>query len=319
MKRFLLAVTFVVATLFGTTSFSDEPAKPEVKGGDVCVLCPKNDNVNLAEHLQNISVMVGTTNGSGSGVIITRNVKVGDKEETINFIWTAAHVIEALRNTRTTIVNGQPSQIIEFKDPYIVKELVESGRRVGELRMECTVIKYSDANNGEDLALLMVRKRNFIQDSATFYLDGDMIVKPGTALVHVGSLKGQIGANSFTTGVLSQVGRVLNLGNSNVVFDQSTVTAFPGSSGGGVFLSDNGKYIGMLVRGSGEQFNFIVPIRRMKSFCEKNNMLWSIDESQKMPTLEEILSINVEGDAVAKKQPLTEDAKNFPTILQYKD
>ena len=62
---------------------------------------------------------------------------------------------------------------------------------------------------------------------------------------------------------MSQVGRVLDLGSGGgTVFDQTTVTAFPGSSGGGVFLTD-GKYVGMLVRGAGETFNLIVPVRRM--------------------------------------------------------
>ncbi|HAT67623.1 MAG TPA: hypothetical protein DCS66_24005, partial [Flavobacteriaceae bacterium] len=60
-----------------------------------------------------------------------------------------------------------------------------------------------------------------------------------TELYHVGSLLGQTGSNSMTRGIVSQVGRVLNLGSGDgTVFDQTTVTAFPGSSGGGVFLSE---------------------------------------------------------------------------------
>ena len=50
----------------------------------------------------------------------------------------------------------------------------------------------------------------------------------------------------MTTGIMSQVGRMLALNSSTkVLFDQTTVTAFPGSSGGGVFLTD-GQYIGTL-------------------------------------------------------------------------
>ena len=39
------------------------------------------------------------------------------------------------------------------------------------------------------------------------------------------------------------------------IFDQTTCVAFPGSSGGGVFLKrDDPRYVGMLVRGAGEGF-----------------------------------------------------------------
>ena len=49
------------------------------------------------------------------------------------------------------------------------------------------------------------------------------------------------------------------------VFDQVTAVAFPGSSGGGMFLKDNGEYIGMLTQGvmKLQGFNFIVPVRRI--------------------------------------------------------
>ena len=81
----------------------------------------------------------------------------------------------------------------------------------------------------------------------------------------------------MTRGIVSQVGRVLSLGTGDgTVFDQTTVTAFPGSSGGGVFLSERsgdkaGQYMGMLVRGAGETFNLIVPVRRMRSWAAKQD------------------------------------------------
>jgi len=95
----------------------------------------------LYEHLQNISVTVKAGYSEGSGVIITREVKVGpNKTEKINFVWTAGHVIDGLRSVRTVIVNGQQKRIVEFKDAQIVKELIENGRRVGELKMDAKVI-----------------------------------------------------------------------------------------------------------------------------------------------------------------------------------
>ena len=102
----------------------------------------------------------------------------------------------------------------------------------------------------------------------------------------------------MTRGIISQVGRVLNLGSGDgVVFDQTTVTAFPGSSGGGVFLSERsegkgGQYVGMLVRGAGETFNLIVPVRRMKRWADSQDIGWALDTNLEVPSLEDILKIS---------------------------
>ena len=282
----------------------------------------------LYEHLQKVSVTIKASFSEGSGVLITREVKTGpNTTEKINFVWTAGHVVDGLRSVRTVIVNGQQKRIVEFRDAQIVNELTENGRRVGELKMDAKVIKYSDADNGEDLALLMVRKRSFIDVDAQFFLDGDKITPIGTELYHVGSLLGQQGANSMTRGIMSKVGRVLNLGSGDgVVFDQTTVTAFPGSSGGGVFLSersgdDTGKYVGMLVRGAGEGFNFIVPVRRMHSWAEKNSVLWALDTNEDVPSLSDITSLPIEG--VAEKTDKKDEEKStegeineFPFLIR---
>jgi len=145
----------------------------------------------------------------------------------------------------------------------------------------------------------MVRKRDFVKASAKFHNDGPSIVPIGTKLFHVGSLLGQDGSNSMTSGIMSQVGRVIDLGKADgTVFDQTTVTAFPGSSGGGVFVAGEekemvkhrGQYCGMLVRGAGETFNLIVPVRRMITWAKDNNCSWALDESAKTPTMSELNS-----------------------------
>lgn len=255
----------------------------------------------VAEHLQEISVTIQTDMAEGSGVIITRELRESaeTKEKTkVNFVWTAGHVIEDLRSVRTVVdSDGRDRKLVEFKEPRIVKQLVEDGRRVGEIQMACTVVKYSDSEDGHDLALLMVRKRDFVEQGAKFYLKDDP-VEIGTELFHVGSLLGEMGANSMTSGIMSQVGRTLDLGSgSSRVFDQTTVPAFPGSSGGGVYFADGqhkGEYIGMLVRGAGESFNLIVPIRRVRQWCKSVDLGWAIDPSVKAPSLEEIRDIRVE-------------------------
>lgn len=277
----------------------------------------------LYQHLQDVSVTVKTGGGEGSGVIVTREVETSPNvKQKVNFVWTAAHVVDGLRSVRNTIKDGRPSKVVEFRDAQIVQELVENGRRVGEIKMEAKVIKYSDSENGEDLALLMIRKKGFVDKSVTFYQGEGKPVAIGTELYHVGSLLGQTGSNSMTRGICSQVGRVLDLGTGDgVVFDQTTVTAFPGSSGGGVFLSErsgekSGQYMGMLVRGAGETFNLIVPVRRMRDYAKKYNVLWAIDTGVKVPTLQEITSLSVEGEkaSTSKGTKATKDTVKFPVL-----
>ena len=275
-----------------------------------------------ADHLQNVSVTIRSegewSNGEGSGVIFTRKDASGNQ---VNIVWTAAHVIDNLRSTRKVVVDGTPKTLVEFKDPMVVKEIRQDGRTVGRLQMDAEVLKYSDADDGHDLALLRIRKFNFVKDTVTFHLDKDDIPKLGTDLLHVGSLLGQMGANSMTDGIYSQHGRLIKSLNK-YVFDQTTVTAFPGSSGGGVYLKSNANYIGMLVRGAGEGFNLIVPVRRMQDYCEKHKIMWALDPKLPMPSEDDLKEIPIEHEPKEKKEKSdaeeaadaedAEDLKKFP-------
>ena len=289
-------------------------------GADDKELFLPEENKALFSYLQDISVTIRAENkgrgSEGSGVIFTRDIKYGNSTVRVNFVWTAAHVIDNLRNVRSVIdpATGETRKVVEFKDVKIIKDLVQGGRLVGELTMDAKVICYSDADTGEDLALLMVRKRSFVSaNSVRFYLEGPEIPEVGTHLYHVGSLLGRIGSNSLTRGMISKTGRVLNLGHgSGVVFDQTTVKAFPGSSGGGVYLGNfskehRGKCIGLLVRGAGETFNLIVPIRRLRSWAGKHNLTWAIDPNVPAPSMFEIASIPIEDNGPLSN--MTKDKK----------
>ena len=272
----------------------------------------------IADHLQNVSVTIRSegsfSNGEGSGVIFTRKDSKGN---TVNFVWTAAHVIDNLRSTREVLVGGAKKILVEFKDPMIVKEIRQGGRTVGRLQMDAEVRKYSDADDGHDLALLRVRKFNFVEDTVTFNLSDD-IPKLGTDLLHVGSLLGQMGANSMTDGIYSQHGRLIKSLNK-YVFDQTTCTAFPGSSGGGVYLKSDASYIGMLVRGAGEGFNLIVPVRRMKDYCEKHKIMWALDPKLDMPSEDDIKKMPIENEPKEKTEDSEETKaakKLFPFQLK---
>jgi len=287
----LVAILFVLAFAYSSHAKAAEP---------------------VIAQLQDVSVTIRSGGGQGSGVLFTREVD----GETRTFVWTAAHVIDNLRKTRDVVVNGSRKTVVEFADVELVQEFRQDGRRIGEQKMDCRVVRYSDADQGEDLALLEVRKRNFVPASTTVTFYDGPIPAVGTELFHIGSLLGQFGSNSLTTGVVSQIGRVLDLGANGVIFDQSTVTAFPGSSGGGVFLKSNGQYIGMLVRGAGEQFNFIVPVRRLRAWAKRANIEWAIDSSIPLPSAAVLAKLPIE-DVGAEFDPFRVEAANkeFPFLI----
>jgi len=276
--KFRVLLTLFLVFAFGVATFAAEPS------------------ASVPEYLQNISVTVKAGYAQGSGTLVTR--QVGD--ETVTFVWTAGHVVDGLRTVRKVVnADGEMKILVEFKDPQIVAERHQDGRRVGETTLDCKVIKYSDADYGEDLAVLMIRLKNAypLDTSAKFHDDHNYIPPVGVDLSHCGSLLGQFGANSYTTGVLSQTGRLLEgSGASKKVFDQVTAVAFPGSSGGGMYLKDDGTYIGMLTQGvmALQGFNFIVPVRRMHTWATDSKIEWALDPSSPMPSLAEIDKIAVE-------------------------
>jgi S1-C subfamily serine protease len=285
-----VASLFMAVALLAATAFSAEPSS---------TINP------LVQKLQDVSVTIKANGAQGSGVLFTR--KVGDCD--VTYVWTAAHVVARNRKIRMVVINGTPKAVVEFEDAQIVQEFKQDGRRIGEIKMEARVVRYSDAQNGEDLALLQVRKNNFVGPETTInFYDGE-IPTIGTELYHVGSLLGQFGSNSLTTGVVSQIGRVLDLGANGVIFDQTTVTAFPGSSGGGVFLKSDGRYVGMLVRGAGEQFNLTVPVRRLRDWAKSSKIEWAVDPSLPMPSAEELKKLPIE-DSGVKFEPGYDAAKS---------
>ena len=180
--------------------------------------------------------------GSGSGTLVTR--QVGDVTKT--YVWTAGHVVrEEMQKDKT------------FKTVMVYQEYRYKGKLIGESKVKAKVIAYSDPEEGEDLALLEILQDNFrpVTVSATFDLSADL-QEIGTNLIHVGCTQGLY--NSVSYGVISQTD--VDLLKNGKMFDQTSTMAYPGSSGGGMYLED-GKYMGMLTRGGGAGLNFVVPMR----------------------------------------------------------
>jgi hypothetical protein len=229
------------------------------------------------QELQDVSFLVDIGNGCGTGVIVTRQVGT----VTRSYIWTAAHVVSGLRQPDGT-----------FKNPSIVHESREKGRLTGKSTVQAKVIAYSDPDKGEDLALLEVLEDNFrpLTISTRFDLQGD-ILPVGTNLIHVGCTLGFY--NRASMGIVSQTDYDLLL--TGRMFDSTTVGAFPGSSGGGVFLADEGedrgRFIGMLTRGAAPGLNWIVPMRRILPWARQMGVTWALDPTLAVPSDEERASL----------------------------
>ncbi|OGJ55000.1 hypothetical protein A2880_02110 [Candidatus Peribacteria bacterium RIFCSPHIGHO2_01_FULL_49_38] len=279
--RYAFAAAFAVALLIPMTDVALAQEKADAKKPADQLVQKLPTKAELPQYFQSISYTVHSRSGwygaQGSSTAFTR----GDT----TLLWTAGHVIENLRSTREVLHKGSKKTVVEWQDAQVVREYNQDGRRVGQVEMDCEVLAYSDADHGEDLAILRVRAKNFGKDGVHFYLD-DEIPGVSTRVIHVGSLLGQIGSNSVTDGVVSQTGRIFTWSNGKV-YDQTSAPSFPGSSGGGIFLED-GRYIGMLVRGAGESFGLYVPVRRIRSWTKEVEMEWAMDPRVPMPPEKEL-------------------------------
>lgn len=228
----------------------------------------------VPQYLQDISVTISCGNYQGSGVLFV-------SKDGQTWVWTCGHLVEGVRTEREATADTGHKTVVEFADAKIIKVLTEDGRKVGEHTLDAEVVRYSNATFGEDLALLRIRSKKFkAYASAQFWLD-EKIPPIGTELYHCGSLMGLVGSNSLTSGIISQQGRVFL---RDKIFDQTTCTAFPGSSGGIVCDKKSGKYVGMLTRGAGEGFNLIVPVRRMKVWAAKVGIEFAMNPELDVPT-----------------------------------
>ena len=210
--------------------------------------------------LDDISVRIDVSDGAhGSGVLVTR--QVGDVTRT--YVWTAGHVVKFLQQSDGTFANAT-----------IYREYRDGGLYAYKATVRAKVIAYS-APEVEDLALLEILEDNYqpLCVSATFY---EPVSPVGTPLIHVGSTLALY--NSLSLGVISQTDRQMDGTN----FDQTSVMGYPGSSGGGVYLT-NGKCVGLLTRGCGAGLNFIVPARRMRVWANKVGIAWAMDTGVKVP------------------------------------
>lgn len=233
------------------------------------------------EELLKASVMIRCKDGTGSGVIF--------KNGETDFVWTAAHVVSSHQQIKTVIdaATGQPKVSIRYADVGVSQPIFEDGRKVGERLYFASIIRFSDIEQeGEDLALLRVYKKRAFAGGIRF-LSLKSIPRPGDKLWHIGSMSGAEGSNTLTDGIFSVAGRLRIGGMHNEtchpkVYDQISVPAIRGCSGGGVFLKSTGECVGLLtegITGGVETPNCIVPARRIHKFAKRSRCEWAVNAS----------------------------------------
>jgi serine protease Do len=150
-----------------------------------------------------------------------------------------------------------------FDDVDVITALVEDGREVGALSYKAKVVAFS---TNYDCAVLLVRS-SAVKSPKVKFPPAGYIPAPGDAITHVGSPLGVELTGSVLTGTISAIGRVIE----RQPFDQSSVLAYPGCSGGGVF-NVRGEWIGMVARAAGPGLNLVIPIRVVREWADTEDL-----------------------------------------------
>jgi S1-C subfamily serine protease len=180
--------------------------------------------------------------GNGSGTIIHRFGHT--------YVLTAWHVLRCTINQRTNM-----------------DEKVYVGVYQGTNVWRGRVINW---NEKHDLALLRLEDVGLVGKSAEFF-NPAYLPPIGARVLHAGNLFGSH-PNSFSDGVIANL-YVRSSLTPHTYFDQTTLTVYGGSSGGGAFTSD-GRYLGMVTQMAAPGLNLIVPVRRMWEWADEDDLLW---------------------------------------------
>lgn len=237
-------------------------------------------------YLESIAVKIKVNDGGGSGVAFTRKDWTGTNN--ITFIWTASHLFSRTDDAFSMIYFGQTGTNAPVVDQATIIQNIydQNGEVCDSTNRLAKIIKFSDDDTGQDLALLQLDGPFFNTNSAIF----DLTDKPrriGTKLISVASPYGF--TDTYSEGNVSMVGGAIM--NSNV-FDQTSCVIYPGSSGGGVFDS-NGIYVGMSTIMKAANLNFMIPIRRIHNWAKQQHLEWALDPKIPMPSEKEYKAIKM--------------------------
>lgn len=222
------------------------------------------DLPNAIEKIDKTSVLIRLDDADktpiGSGVTVVRNGKW--------YAWTDAHVT-AVAKTKDGFNTLKVEKMI-VKDDVILSTLSVNGE----------VIAYDEVL---DIALLQLSDGdNKYFTNTKFYLD-DKTLPRGTDIILVGNFlnfttrtPGITGASTGTIGGFGH--KCSETGQKFDVIHNGAVTG--GCSGSGVYIED-GRCIGLVCRMWTANTVLYSPIREIKKWAAKTDMLWALDEKVK--------------------------------------
>lgn len=217
----------------------------------------------VIQEADNSTVLIKINKGDkyipmGSGVVVVR----GDDY----YVWTDAHVVDEAKKDGV------------FDKMKVQKKLFKEDVEVSSLEVFAEVIAY---NEQIDIALLKLSSgspKHF--KNTKWYLD-DKVLPRGTDILFCGNFLSFRGSNPGQTGTaratIGGYGHVLDDQKFDISHDGA---AIGGCSGSGVFIQD-GRCIGLVCRIYSTNSVLYSPIREIKKWAAKENLMWALDENVK--------------------------------------
>lgn len=241
------------------------------------------------------SISIENSFGACSGVVFTR--KDSTCLNDVSFVWTAGHLVHDTREVAIKLfsLDSINEKVPGLLNVFTVTHYQTKNSRIVSTNVQLgTVIKYSHpSTNGIDIALIRLRQPIPTTKSVVFYLN-DSTPQLGDDVFSISSPYGLYGTAS--KGIYSFIGR---FDSEGAEYDQTTMPVYPGSSGAGVFLS-NGKCVGFVIAIKSPTMSFILPIRKVKEWAARENVMWALDENYPIPDDFELMFLPVEDRVVQK-------------------
>lgn len=237
----------------------------------------------VAKEIESVTVTIKTDFGSGSGVVFKRDVLIGDKTQTCEFVLTAAHVITGYTKIPDTYV-------IRRIVPYVEKAPQSSTLSVGRIvngNMKWWRAKLICKDDKTDLALLVVMDQGPVVEKTTMI--GTLTAQEiGNTVWHCGTPKGQY-YNSIMNGIISRTRKLIDY----IEYDQLSMPIVGGCSGGGVFVEDDGqaRLIGIILRADDKNIALMCPLRNINKWAEQMQIMWLLHDNVPTPSWEVIGSL----------------------------
>ena len=203
-------------------------------------------------------------------------------------IWSGTLFTREVGKTKKTFVLTCGHGITTFNDIHVYKKTFKDGILEKSYEYKCKPIYHSSKN---DLAVYML---NYSINLEIEVLDKNL-VQVGNKVLNVGAFGSYQASDCVTSGMVCRTDMRLHAfpGRS---FDVSNCDITGGFSGGGVFLSSDGKFIGMTVMMLENRGMMYKPIREIKKHLSEQKMTWIIDKKLKAPSEEYLSKIKISID-----------------------